>query len=218
MHCRRSGRARAPCTHRLGRLRRGRPHRPELRLGPPFEEETGCKVEREDRQHVRRDGAVDAAPASTTVCRHRATQAAPHRCRSRSHRSTPSSCPTTPTSRLPEGHSRTTRGRPDLRHPARLGCQLLDVQHRRRQGRRPIHGAWCSTPTRRTRARSRPTTRRSTSPTPRSAMPCAEIAQAAPETRRQAAPHPCCRQSVRRSPPPPARDARRTRAHRLRSL
>ena len=54
-----------------------------------------------------------------------------------------------------------------VRHPARLGRQPADVQHRRRHRRRRRRGAPCSTRARRTRARSRPTTRRSTSPTPR---------------------------------------------------
>ena len=38
--------------------------------------------------------------------------------------------------------------RPDVRHPARLGRQRADVQHRRRRPRRRTRGASSSTPTR----------------------------------------------------------------------
>ena len=45
---------------RLGRLRRGRVHRPERRLGQRLREGHRLRGQRQDRQHVRRDGAADA--------------------------------------------------------------------------------------------------------------------------------------------------------------
>ena len=39
-----------------------------------FEKETGCKVNVEDRQHLRRDGDAHAHRATTTACRRRATR------------------------------------------------------------------------------------------------------------------------------------------------
>ena len=53
-------------------------------------------------------------------------------------------------------------GRRRLRHPARLGRPPAVLAHRQGRPRRPTRGASCSTRTRRTRARSAPTTRRPT--------------------------------------------------------
>ena len=57
--------------------------------------------------------------------------------------------------------------RPDVRRPARPRREPADVAHRTRSSRRPTPGAPSSTRPRRTRARSPPTTTRSTSPTRR---------------------------------------------------
>ena len=68
--CQRSRQRRRPTQpHRLGRLRRGRLQRQDRRLGDPVRAEDRLQGQRQDRQHLRRDGAVDAHAASTTGCR-----------------------------------------------------------------------------------------------------------------------------------------------------
>ena len=134
----------------------------------PFEKQTGCQAEREVLRHLRRGGQADGdrgvrrglglrrrLAAADRVRRRGAGQHRPAR-ELRRHRA------------VPQGPRVELRRRPDVRRPARLGRQPADVQHRRRQAGADQLGRGLRRRVRCTPARSRRTTRRSTSPTPRS--------------------------------------------------
>ena len=70
----RARRGRGPGEPRgLGRLRRERLDRPRRRLGDRLRGGDRLQGQRQDRQHLRRDGAADEDAGSTTACRPRAT-------------------------------------------------------------------------------------------------------------------------------------------------
>ena len=102
----------------------------------PFEKETGCKVNvkigntSDEMVQLMRTGQYDGVSASGDAV-------APHdlrrRRRAREHLA---GAQLRDHLALPEGQAVELRQRPDVRHPARLGRQPLDVQHRRR-ARRP---------------------------------------------------------------------------------
>ena len=164
---RRGGRRRGPAEpHRVGRLRRERLQRPAVDWVTPFEQKTGCKVNvkvgntSDEMVQLMRTGqydgvsasgdatlrliyAGDVAPVNTDLVPNYADHLV-----------------------VPQGQAVELRRRPDVRHPARLGREPVDVQHRRGQGRARLVGRGVRRRAS-TRARSPPTTRRSTSPTPR---------------------------------------------------
>ena len=152
---------------RLGRLRRGRQHRSQGRLGHGLREADRLPGQHEGRQHLRRDGDADAhRPVRRRLGLRRRDAAADRRGRRRpgQHRPDPE---LRGRLRGPQEPAAQLRRRPDVRRPARPRREPADVADGQGQAGARLAGASSGTRTRRTRARSRRTTARSTSRTPR---------------------------------------------------
>ena len=124
----------------LARVRRGRLERQDRRLGDAVREGDRLPGQRQVLRHLRRGGQPDEDRRVRRGVGLRRRLAAADRRAATSRRSTPTWCRTTPTSR------RSSRTEPwnsvdgaDVRHPARLGRQPADVQHRRVK---PAPTAW----------------------------------------------------------------------------
>ena len=127
------GRGRGPAQRaRVARLRRGRdPTRPSTG-SPTFEETTGCKVNLKDVRHLGRGRQAHAGRRLGRRVRVRRRHAAPDLRRQRASRSTPTSCPTTPTS-SPDLKDKPWNSVDGVAYgdPARPRREPADVQHRK---------------------------------------------------------------------------------------
>ena len=151
----------------LAGLRRGRLNDQTVDWVTPFEKQTGCQANvkyfgtSDEAVKLMKTGEYDVVSASgdaslrlIAVRRRGPGQHRPDQ-ELRRHRA------------VPQGPRLELRRRPDVRHPARLGRQPADVQHRRGQAGADQLGRGLRRRVEVRRARSRRTTRRSTSPTPR---------------------------------------------------
>ena len=169
------GKAEGPGRHRrVARLHRARRDRQELRLGDRVREEEQLQGQREDRRHLRRDGGADERRRLRP--RHRVGRRidAAHRRQARA------ADQREPHPELQERGRAAAEGAVALRqqHPLRravpMGLERADVQHQRLQGPAAheleggVRGDRRCPTARATRAACRPSTDRSTSPTPRS--------------------------------------------------
>ena len=135
---------------------------------PPFEKETGCKVNvktfgtSDEAVNLMKTGDYDVVSASGDASLRLIAAG------DVGARSTPTWSRTTRTSSTFLKDQAVELGRRrSVRRPARPGRQPADVQHRRGQARADSWGVGLRRRLARTRARSPRTTRRSTSPTPR---------------------------------------------------
>ena len=166
-------RARARSTSSSGpATRRAARTIPDYDWVTPFEQETGCKVNDQGRQHLRRDGHAHP-PGRRRHLRRRVAPPATRRCRLIANGDVAAIDPTTipgfgDVCAVPPERAPLHRQRPALRRAPRLGRQHAAVPDRHRDPGARRAGTSCSTRPRRspTRARSPTTTARSTSPTP----------------------------------------------------
>ena len=139
-------RRRGPAEHhRLGRLRRGRLDRPEGRLGHAVREADRLPGQRQDRQHLRRDGHADAHRPLRRRLGVGRRDAAPDRGRRRragQHRPGPQLQGRLP---RPEEPAVQLGRRADVRHPPRPRRQHPHVALGQGQARRWTPGARSST-------------------------------------------------------------------------
>ena len=111
----------------------------------PFEKQTGCQVNvkvgntSDEMVQLMRTGQYDGVSASgdATLRLIYAGDVAPV--------NTAPGAELRDDLRLPQGQAVELGRRPDVRHPARLGRQPVDVQPRRRRATRPTRGVRCST-------------------------------------------------------------------------
>ena len=161
-------RGRGQAEHRqLGRLRRGRLDRQELRLGHAVREGHGLPGQLEGREHLRRDGDADAHRPLRRRLGLRQRVGPPDRRRRRAARSTRRSSTDLAEHRSASQEPALQLGRrPDVRRAARLRSPAARLQHEERHARARQLGGGLRPD--RTRARSPSTTTRSRSPTRRS--------------------------------------------------
>ena len=168
------GPGRGPGRHRrLARLHRARRDRQGLRLGHRVREGDRLQGQRQDRRHLRRDGGADERGRLRPRHRLGRRQPAPDRRQEGpggQHRPDPVLEHGRP---APAERALAHGRRQALRRALPVGPERADVQHQGLQGAADVAGTWCSRRRRcptasRTRAACRPSTARSTSPTPRS--------------------------------------------------
>ena len=149
-------------------LRRGRHRRQERRLGPPVRGQDRLQGQRQGRQHLRRDGQPDEDRPVRRGVRLRRRHAAAHLRRQRragQHRPRARTTPRSPTSSRTRPWNSVNGKMYGIPHG--WGANVLMWNPKIVTTGPHVLGRRSSTRTARTRARSPPTTRRSTSLTPR---------------------------------------------------
>ena len=213
-HGDRRGRGRGQ-PDRVGRLRRGRLDRPEGRLGLGLRAADRLPGQRQDRQHVRRDGDADAHRPVRRRVGVRGRDPAPDRGRRRRPGQHGPDQELRGRVRGPEGPAVELGRRADVRRSARPRREPADVALRQGRSGAGLVGRGVRPRARPTRARSPPTTTRSTSPTRRSTSrprnPTSGSTTSTSSTTSSSRPRSTCSSSSARSSASTGRTTRRSR-------